>query len=100
MIVVRGKRDKLRELPLTPSTTTAVREYLARSDRPPSPPGERALFVSTPGTRVALDGVEQTFSLLRARAGLQPRAGHRPTLHGLRHTFAIRTMLDALARRC
>ena len=95
VIVVRGKRDKLRELPLTPSTTTAVREYLARSDRPLSPPGERALFVSTPGTRVALDGVEQTFSLLRARAGLQPRAGHRPTLHGLRHTFAIRTMLDA-----
>jgi integrase len=95
VIVVRGKRDKIRELPLTPSTVVAVWEYLTRSDRPLSPSGERALFVSTPGTRVALDGVEQTFSLLRDRAGLQPRAGHRPTLHGLRHTFAIRTMLDA-----
>lgn len=95
VIVVRGKRDKIRELPLTPSTIAALQEYLARSDRPLSPPGERALFVSTPGTRVALDGVEQTFSLLRNRAGLRPREGHRPTLHGLRHSFAIRTMLDA-----
>ncbi len=95
VIVVRGKRDKIRELPLAPSTIAALQEYLARSDRPLSPPGERALFVSTPGTRVALDGVEQTFSLLRNRAGLRPRDGHRPTLHGLRHSFATRTMLDA-----
>lgn len=86
---------QLRELPLRSSTTAALRAYLARHDRPPSPPEERALFVSTPGTRVALDGVEQTFSLLRDRAGVPSRGGRRPTVHGLRHTFAIRTMLDA-----
>ncbi len=95
VIVVRGKLDKLRELPLSPSTTAALREYLARQDRPPSPPGERALLVSTTGTRVAIDGVEQSFSLLRDRAGVRSRSGRRPTVHGLRHTFAIRTMLDA-----
>ena len=95
VIVVRGKLDKLRELPLSPSTTAALRAYLARHDRPPSPPGERALFVSSTGTRVAIDGVEQTFALLRDRAGVRSRAGRRPTVHGLRHTFAIRTMLDA-----
>jgi len=32
---------------------------------------------------------------LRARAGIEPRFGCQPTMHGLRHTFAIRTMLDA-----
>lgn len=95
VIVVRGKRDKIRELPLAPSTTAAMQEYVERNDRPLSPAGERALFVSMSGARVAIDGAEQTFSLLRDRAGLLPRAGHRPTLHGLRHTFAIRTMLDA-----
>lgn len=95
VIVVRGKLDKLRELPLSPSTTAALRAYLARHDRPPSPPGERALFVSMAGTRVAIDGVEQTFALLRDRAGVPSRGGRRPTVHGLRHTFAIRTMLDA-----
>jgi integrase len=95
VIVVRGKLDKLRELPLSSSTTAALRAYLARHDRPPSPPGERALFVSSTGTRVAIDGVEQTFSLLRDRVGPPSRGGRRPTVHGLRHTFAIRTMLDA-----
>lgn len=95
VIVVRGKLDKLRELPLSPTTTAALRKYLARRDRPPSPPEERALFVSMAGTRVAIDGVEQTFSLLRDRAGVPSRGGRRPTVHGLRHTFAIRTMLDA-----
>jgi integrase len=95
VIVVRGKLDKLRELPLSSSTTGALRAYLARRDRPPSPPGEAALFVSMAGTRVAIDGVEQTFSLLRDRAGVPSRGGRRPTVHGLRHTFAIRTMLDA-----
>jgi integrase len=95
VIVVRGKLDKLRELPLSSSTTAALRAYLARHDRPPSPPGERALFVSMAGTRVAIDGVEQTFALLRDRAGVPSRGGRRPTVHGLRHTFAIRTMLDA-----
>jgi integrase len=44
---------------------------------------------------VAIDGVEQTFALLRERAGVPSRGGRRPTVHGLRHTFAIRTMLDA-----
>ena len=40
-------------------------------------------------------GVEKTFKLLRDRAGIKPRAGIQATPHGLRHTFAIRTMLDA-----
>ncbi len=95
VIVVRGKLDKLRELPLSFSTTAALGAYLVRPNRPPSPPGERALFVSSTGTRVAIDGVEQTFSLLRDRVGVPSRGRRRPTVHGLRHTFAIRTMLDA-----
>jgi len=94
-IVVRGKLGKIRELPLMLSATDALSAYLARRDRPPSPAGERALFVCTPGRRFELHGVEKTFRLLRDRAGIQPHAGCRPTLHGLRHTFAIRTMLDA-----
>ncbi len=95
VIVVRGKLGKLRELPLSSSTTAALGAYLVRHDRPLSPSGEPALFVSSTGTRVAIDGVEQTFSLLRDRAGIPHRGGRRPTVHGLRHTFAIRTMLDA-----
>ncbi len=95
-VVVRGKLDKIRELPLTDSTITTLNAYLRRRDRPLSPAGERALFVSTPGTRLNHCGVERTFAILREHAGIQPRFdSRRATLHGLRHTFAIRTMLDA-----
>ena len=75
VIVVRGKLEKIRELPLAPSTTAAVRAYLARRDRPPSPPGSGRCWCP-PGGRVVMDhGVEQTFKLLRDRAGIKPRAG-------------------------
>lgn len=95
VIVVCGKLGKIRELPLVRSAISALSAYLARRDRPPSASGERALFVSIWGTRLELSRVEHTFGILRERAGLTPRSGCRPTLHGLRHTFAIRTMLDA-----
>lgn len=97
LLRVRGKLEKVRELALAASTTEALRTYLARGDRPLSRNGtERALFVSTAGTRLEISCVEWTFALLRDRAGVRPQAnGCQPTLHGLRHTFAIRTMLDA-----
>jgi integrase len=95
LLVVRGKRSKVRELPLAPSTSEALRTYLQRRDRPPGRVATRALFVGIWGTRLEASCVEETFSVLRERAGIQERFGCRPTLHGLRHTFAIRTMLDA-----
>lgn len=95
VVVVRGKLSKLRELPLSPSTSDALRSYLQRRDRPPGRAGTRALFVGIWGTRLDPSCVEKTFALLRARAGIKPRFGCQPTLHGLRHTYAIRTMLDA-----
>jgi len=97
VVVVRGKLAKLRELPLAPSTTGALQEYLQRRDRPPGRAGTRALFVGIRGTRLEPSCVEDTFRLLRDRAEIKPRFGCRPTLHGMRHTFAIRTMLDAYA---
>lgn len=95
VVVVRGKLSKIRELPLAPSTHAALSAYLQRRDRPPGRVQTRALFVGIWGTRLESSRVEGTFSLLRERAGIEPRHGCRPTLHGLRHTFAIRTMLNA-----
>jgi integrase len=87
VLVVRDtKFGKSRELPLQDSTVAALRRYLHRSDRPPSPPGTVALFVSMPGTRLSMACLEHTFRMLRARAGIQPRSGRcRPRLHDLRH---------------
>ena len=96
LVVVCGKFGKTRELALHSSTVHALRRYLRRRDRPASPAGERALLLSSSGRRLDIHDVEKTFAILRRLAAIQPRPGTcRPTLHGLRHTFAVRTLLDA-----
>jgi integrase len=96
LVVRRGKFGKSRELPLHPSTVTALTQYLHREDRPHSAVHTPALFVSTAGTRLIFCNVQQTFHTLVRRAGLRPHsAACRPRLHDLRHRFAVCTMLDA-----
>ncbi|HVC07291.1 MAG TPA: tyrosine-type recombinase/integrase [Solirubrobacterales bacterium] len=96
VLTVHGKYGKARELPLHPTAVDAVCRYLRRRDRPPSPPDERALLVSEAGTRLLASNVQHTFGRMRARAGIAPRsAACRPRLHDVRHSFAVRTLLDA-----
>lgn len=98
VIVIRaGKFGKSRELPLHPSTVIAVSEYLRRADRPRAvEPDDRALLVGDDGRRVSPDVVNHEFRALVKRAGLRPRSANcRPRAHDLRHTFAVRTLLDA-----
>lgn len=96
LVVVRnGKFGKSRELPLHPSTVGALRDYLRRRDRPRAPTNTSALFVSSAGTRLLYCSVQCTFRRLVSRAGLKPRSSKcRPRLHDLRHSFAVRTILD------
>ena len=96
LIVIRAaKFDKSRELPLHPSAVEALRCYLRRGDRPRSAAGTDAVFVSTAGTRLLYCNVQWTFARLLGRAGIAPRSPQcRPRLHDLRHTFAVRTIID------
>jgi integrase len=96
LIIRHGKFGKSRELPLHPSTTSAVMRYLRRRDRPrPAGPTE-PLLLSTVGTRLLVSDVQAAFRSLRARAGILPRsAACRPRLHDFRHSFAVRSLLDA-----
>jgi integrase len=95
LIIRHGKFGKSRELPLHPTTTSAVTRYLRRRDRPrPAGPTE-ALLISTVGTRLCVSDVQTAFRTLRARAGILPRsAACRPRLHDCRHSFAVRTLID------
>jgi integrase len=96
VLTVHGKYGKTRELPLHPTTVDALRRYLRRRDRPPSSSGERALFVSEVGTRLNASNVKNAFVKLRRCAGIAPRsAACRPRMHDARHSFAVRTLLDA-----
>jgi integrase len=97
VITVRhGKFDKARELPLHPTTVHAVTGYLRRADRPRCVTPEPALFVGDDGRRISPNVVNHTFRKLTRLAGLRPRSAEcRPRAHDLRHTFAVRTLLDA-----
>ncbi|MCA1677654.1 MAG: tyrosine-type recombinase/integrase [Actinobacteria bacterium] len=96
LVVRESKFGKSRELPLQASTLAALRRYLRRPDRPAAPAGTAAVLVSAAGTRLLYCNVQHAFARLVRRAGLRPRSGScRPRLHDLRHTFAVRTVLDA-----
>jgi integrase len=82
LIIRHGKFGKSRELPLHPTTTSAVTRYLRRRDRPRAVGPTEALMVSTLGTRLCVSDVQSAFRSLRARAGILPRsAACRPRLH-------------------
>jgi integrase len=95
LTVRNSKFGKSRELPLHATTTQTLRAYLRRRDRLLPTPKTEALLISPAGTRLLYCNVSHTFLGLVDRAGLRPRsASCRPRLHDLRHSFAVRTVLD------
>jgi integrase len=93
-----GKFGKTRELALHPSTTEALRRYQRLRDQLAPATGTEALFVSLAGTRLIYCNVHHAFHRLVHLAGLTPRSPScRPRIHDLRHSYAVRSMLDAYA---
>jgi len=91
-----SKFGKSRELPLHASTVDALRVYLQERDRLFSSPTSPSLFISSAGTRLLYCNVSWDFIRLVRQVGLRPRSPDcRPRIHDLRHTFAIRTIIDA-----
>jgi integrase len=95
VLTVRNtKFGKSRELPLHHSTVGALRAYLRLRDRHQPERVSDAVLISPAGTRLLYCNVSHTFVQLVERAGVRPRSARcRPTLHGLRHSFAVRTLL-------
>jgi integrase len=96
LTVVESKFGKSRELAVHPTTTAALRAYLARGDRPvPAEPTD-AVFTSATGTRLIYCNVHLAFKRIVKHAGLAARSTVcRPRPHDIRHTFAVNTLLDA-----
>jgi len=90
-----GKQKKQREVPLHPSTANALREYArAREARFPTP-STPAFFISASGRRMSRGELNQTFTKLIRTVGLEGRGARaRPRPHDLRHSLAVRTLLD------
>jgi integrase len=103
LTIRHSKFGKSRQVPVHPSTVTALARYAERRDgrsyRRDGRPNRHAqsstsFFTSTTGTRLLRDNVATVFPILVREAGLD-RPGHRrpPRLHDLRHSFAVNTLI-------
>ena len=94
--VIGSKWGKSRHVPLHPSVSEALCRYARERDRLCPAPSTASFFVSTTGTRLSYAMVSATFKRLTGHAGLALRSPRcRPTLHSLRHSFAVRALIDA-----
>jgi integrase/recombinase XerD len=94
----RGKFGKARLLPLSDSTTARLTAYATERDRllgaRPKP-----FFISDHGERLTDCGARYNFAAVCQTIRLRPaekfnRHGHGPRIHDLRHTFAVRTLVN------
>ena len=80
ILTVRNtKFGKTRELPLHQTTVTALSSYLQRDDQPKRSSGTRALFLSTVGTRLDYNCMQQTFRRARRARRVKAEIGVVPT---------------------
>ena len=94
VITIRhAKFDRPRLVPLHPTTITALNAYLGERDRLCPTPRSAALFITATGTRLNRSDVAKTLRQLTTTMGLRTDTVH-PTAHQLRHSFAVRTMID------
>jgi integrase len=93
--IIDSKFNKSREVPLHPTSITALRRYTEHRDRQwPKPPCSN-FFLSTTGTMLSDSRVRATYRTLTRQAGLAPRDGRcRPRIHDLRHTLACQILID------
>jgi integrase/recombinase XerD len=94
VITIReAKLDRERFVPLHPTTTAALRRYTANRDQLcPNPPSGR-FFLSGAGTALERSGVEKVFRHITTAAGIRT-ATSRPRIHDLRHSLAVRTLIE------
>ena len=89
------KFGKSRQLPLHPTTTTALADYARVRDRLCPNATSPSFFVSTHASRPDKSTIQTGFRQLRTAAGITGRpGGGGARLHDLRHSFAVQTLLD------
>jgi integrase/recombinase XerD len=93
--IIDSKFGKSREVVLHESAMDAMHAYRQLRDRLCPRTSCEALFVSTAGTRLFASSVHRVFARLVRSVGLVARSPRcRPRMHDLRHSFAVRTLLD------
>jgi integrase/recombinase XerD len=89
----QAKFDRSRLVPLHQTATAALRCYIAVRDRLCPTPRSGAFFLSSVGTALTRSGVEKVFRHITTTAGIRTDAA-RPRIHDLRHSLAVRTLIE------
>lgn len=98
LLVIKAAKSGERLVPIHPTTTAALIDYIALPERAathPDPDGP--VFVTANGTGYVYVSFQAMFRRVGEAAGLTPRGRARPRLHDLRHTFATAHMTAAYA---
>ncbi|MGH7477883.1 MAG: tyrosine-type recombinase/integrase [Longimicrobiales bacterium] len=90
LLIRTTKFQKTRLVPLHGTAVAGLEQYLRHPARPPST--RSWVFVSEWGHRLLYRDVHAVFRRLVSLAQLRVVGGRAPTLHGLRHTFAVRAL--------
>jgi len=94
VITIRqAKLNRERLVPLHSTTAVALSRYAKRRDQLCRTRRSTSFFVSTAGTPLDHAGVLLVFNELTTQLGLRT-ATVRPRIHDLRHSFAVRTLLE------
>ena len=96
MITIReqiAKLEKARLVPVHPTTVDALDRYASERDRLCPTPRSRHFFISSIGSAVTRSEVAKTLRRLTTTLGLRTDTIH-PVAHQLRHTFAVRILID------
>jgi integrase len=94
LAVRRTKFGKTRIVPIHPSVAGELGDYIQRREQLGYSRRSPALFVSEHRTRLSRETVWRTWRILLARTGVRWSPDPpRPTLHALRHTFAVRRLV-------
>ena len=94
-----AKNGRNRTVPITPCTAERLADYRSLRDRILHAVDTPAFFLGERGQRVRVAAAERSFAQVSQKIGLrerQPsgRRGRGPRLHDLRHTMAVRTLID------
>lgn len=93
LMIRESKFGKSRQVPVLSCTITALEQYAQVRDELCPRPATPSFFVSIRGSRLIYNVVQQIFRRLCDTAGVGTDAVPAPTIHGLRHTFAVSCLL-------
>jgi integrase/recombinase XerD len=95
LTIRKSKFGKSRQVPLHPSTVRALARYERHREELRPRPMTQSFFVSARGYRVDPGRIEKVFRDLCRQTGLpSTRGSPNPRVHDVRHTFALRTLID------